>query len=95
MYSIAYDPGTTLSGVLTEGGLAVKFRILDELTKGTQLFGQPMTIDMPLWDDFEVKTDESQYFTKNQIAVRGLQTANADLVVYHGMQVITQSAVAA
>lgn len=95
LYSITYDPGTTLSGILTEGGLAVKFRILDELTKGTQLFGQPMTIDMPMWDDFEVKTDESQYFTKNQIAVRGLQTAGADLVVYHGMQIITQTVVAA
>lgn len=92
LYEIKYDAGTNVSGVISEGGVAVPFRIVDELTTGTQLFGQPGSIDMPMWDKYEIATDEGgEYFSKNLIAVRGIQTANADVVAYHGMQVITQA----
>lgn len=92
VYEITFDADTTTSGTIKEGGTITRFRILDQLTKGTQLFGQPMTIDMPLWDNYEISTDEGgEFFKKNVIGVRGLQTANADLVVFHGMQVITQA----
>jgi hypothetical protein len=61
------------------------------LTDGTQLFGQPQTIEMPMWDGYEISTDEGgEYFAKNLIAVKGLQTAGVDLCAYHGMQVVTQ-----
>ena len=92
VYEISFDADTTTSGTIKEGGTITRFRILDQLTKGTQLFGQPMTIDMPMWDNYEISTDEGgEFFKKNVIGVRGLQTANADLVVFHGMQVITQA----
>lgn len=91
LYEIAFDPGTVTSGVISEGGLATPFRIIDTLTDGTQLYGQPGTIDMPMWDGYKVETnDGGEYFARNMIAVRGLQTANADLAAYHGMQKITQ-----
>lgn len=91
IYDITFDAGTTLSGTIKEGGLAAKFRINDDLGVGEQLFGQPKTIDMPMWDGYTIATDEGgQYFAANQIGVRGLQTAGADLVAYHGMQYITQ-----
>lgn len=93
VYKISYDAGTTASGVIEEGGTAVPFRVVDNLTTGTQLFGQPATIDMPMWDNYEIATDEGGVlFQKNLIGIRGLQTANADVVAYHGMQVISQSA---
>lgn len=93
LYEIAFDEGTTTAGTIKEGGLAARFRVLDSLSTGEQLFGQPGAIDMPMWDDYEIKTDEGgQYFANNQIGVRGLQTAGADLVVYHGMQLIKQAA---
>lgn len=93
LYEIKYDAGTNVSGIISEGGVAVPFRIVDELTKGTQLFGQPGSIDMPMWDKYEIATDEGgEYFSKNLIAVRGIQTANADVVAWHGMQIISQSA---
>lgn len=95
VYTITFEDDTNNFGKITEGGTAVNFRVLDKLTAGTQLFGQPGAIDMPMWDNYEIATDESELFSKNLIAIRGLQTAGADLVVYHGMQVITQSAVAA
>lgn len=88
-YEIEFDEGTTLSGKIKEGGLACKFRVVEGLEG--QLFGQPQTIEMPMWDDFAIETDEHEKFSSNMIVVRGLQTANADLCAYHGMQVITQA----
>lgn len=91
-FDIEFDAGTTKSGSIKDGGTAVSFRVVASLAKGTQLFGQPMTVDMPMWDNMEIKTDEGgDYFDKNMMGIRGLQTANADLVAYHGMQVITQA----
>lgn len=90
LYEINFDNGTTTSGTIAEGGLAVKFRVLDQLAAGTQLFGQPGTIDMPMWNGYTIETDEGgEFFKKNLIGIRGLQTANADLVAYHGMIVNT------
>lgn len=90
LYSFAFDAGSTTSGVISEGGLAIRFRVLDQLTPGTQLFGQPGTVDMPMWDNYQISTDEGgEYFQKNLIGIRGLQTANADLVAKYGMQVVT------
>lgn len=92
LYEITYGDETNTWGTIKEGALACKFRVLDNLDAGQQLFGQPRTIDMPMWDDYAIETDEGgKYFDKNQIAIRGLQTAGADLVVYHGMQVISQA----
>lgn len=92
LYEITFDQGTTTSGVITEGGTAVRFRVLDQLTAGTQLYGQPLTIDMPMWDNYEIKTDESgDYFNTNQIGIRGLQTAGADLTSVGGMQIISNT----
>lgn len=93
VYEITFDAGTTTSGTIQDGGMSVRFRVIDGLTDGTQLFGQPGAIDMPMWDNYTIATDEGgDYFKRNMIGVRGLQTANADLVALHGMQIISQSA---
>lgn len=92
LFDITFDNGSTTAGVIKEGGMAVRFRVLDQLSEGEQLFGQPGAIDMPMWDNYEIKTDEGgEYFKNNQIGIRGIQTAGADLVAYHGMQHITQA----
>ena len=47
---------------------------------------------MLMWDNYEVSTDDGgDYFKRNMLGIRGLQTAGADLVVWHGMQKITQA----
>ena len=90
LFEIILDEGSVTSGTIKEGGLAVKFRVLDSLTAGTQLFGQPKAVDMPMWDNYEISTDEGgQYFAANQIGVRGLQTAGVDLVAYHAFQIVS------
>lgn len=92
LYKIAFDPGTTMSGTISEGGMALKFRITDRLVSGVQLVGQPQTVEMPMWDQYKIETNEGgEYFGKNMIAIRGLQTANADLCAYHGFYKVTQS----
>lgn len=92
LFDITFDQGTTKSGVISENGMACKFRVIDKLTTGTQLFGQPKTIEMPMWDGYKIDTDEGgKYFEANMIAVRGLQTANADLCAKNGMYVVSNA----
>lgn len=94
VYQITYDDGgLNLSGTIQDGGTAVSFRITDGLATGTQLFGQPMNIDMPMWGGYEIETDNGgDLFKRRMIGVNGTQTANADLVAFHGMQLIKQAA---
>lgn len=92
LYEITFDNETNTSGTIKEGGMAVAFRILDGLTAGTQLYGQPMNIDMPMWGDYAVETDEhGDYFKRGMIGILGTQTAGVDLVAKNGMQKITQA----
>ena len=93
LYEITFADETNTSGTIKEGGMAVSFRILDGLTTGTQFYGQPGTIDMPMWGNYAIETDEGgDYFKRNMIGIKGTQTANADLVALHGMQIVAQAA---
>lgn len=92
LYEITFDNDANTSGTIKEGGMAASFRVLDGLTAGTQFFGQPMNIDMPMWGDYAVETDEGgDYFKRSMIGIKGTQTAGADLVAKNGMQIITQA----
>ena len=92
LYEIKFDAGTVRSGVISEGGMAVPFSITDKLAAGTQIFGQPKTVDLCLWDEYEIKTDEGgEYFKRNMIGIRGLQTAGTDLCAKYGMRVVKQA----
>ncbi len=90
VYDIEFtDPN---NGTIKDGGMVVPFSICAALTTGTQLYGNPRTIKMLMWDNYEVTTDDGgDYFKRNMLGVRGLQTAGADLTVWHGMQKITQA----
>ena len=93
LYEITFADESNTSGTIKEGGMAVSFRILDKLPTGTQLYGQPGTIDMPMWGNYAVETDEGgDFFKRSMIGIKGTQTAGADLVAKNGMQVISQTA---
>jgi len=80
------------NGQIRDGGTVVNFSINSSLTTGQQLYGQPKSVKMLMWGGYEVSTDDGGvYFQKNTMGIRGLQTAGADLAVYHGMQLIKQS----
>lgn len=91
LYTIEWTDQEGRSGRISEGGFTTTFRVLDNLEKGVQLYGQPRTIDMPMWDNYRIETNDSEKFSENKIVIRGVQTANADLTAYHGMQIIKQA----
>lgn len=91
LYEIKFTD--TNNGTITEGGLVVPFSLNSTLEEGKQLYGQPQTVKLMLWGDYEVKTDEGGgYFRRNMLGIRGLATAGTDLTVKNGMQIITQAA---
>lgn len=80
------------NGTIKDGGTMVQFSICKTLATGEQIYGNPYTIKMLLWGDYEISTDQGgDYFKRNVMGVRGLATAGADLVVWHGMQLIKQA----
>lgn len=90
VYDISFDDPN--NGKIKDGGTMVPFSICKALTTGEQLYGNPKTIKMLLWGDYEITTDQGgEYFKKNMMGVRGLATAGADLTVWHGMQLIKQA----
>ena len=92
VFEISFADESNTSGTIKDGGTSVSFRILDGLNDNEQFFGQPGAIDMPMWDNYQIETDEhGDYFQRNVMGIRGIQTANADLAAKNGMQVITQA----
>lgn len=81
------------NGFIKDGGTQIAFSINSSVPQGKQLYGKPYTVKMLLWDNYEISTDDGgDYFKRNMLGVRGIQTAGADLAVWHGMQIISQSA---
>lgn len=92
-YKIAFTDEN--NGTIEENGISIPFSINDSVPTGEQLYGQPKSVKLLLWDNYTVETDESgQFFKNNTLAVRGLQTAGADLVVPEGFHRIGQGTLA-
>lgn len=92
LYDIKFDAGGN-TGTITEGGMSTGFAITNKLTEGTQLYGQPKTVRLLLWGDYQISTDEGgDYFKRNMMGIRALASAGTDLVVPKGMQIIKQAA---
>ena len=88
------------NGTITEGGLSVNFSILSDLgdtavagegadTADVMIYGQMKSVDMPLWGNYTITTNEGgDYFKRNVMGIRGLQTAGAGVTRPHTVQVI-------
>lgn len=94
-YRIVYDADMN-GGTISDGGLTVRFAITNvpgQLVDGVQLYGKPQTVKMLMWGDYEVTTDDGgDYFKRSMLGIKAEATANADLTVWHGMQMIKQTA---
>lgn len=92
LYEISFDNEENTSGVIKEGGTATRFRICDDLEAGTQYYGQPRNIKVPIWGDYNVRTDESgHYFDEGMMGIRADVTADAVLAAKNGMAQIKQA----
>ena len=91
VYDITYTDEN--NGFIKDGGTQIAFSINASVPQGKQLYGKPSTVKMLLWDNYEITTDDGgDYFKRNMLGVRGIQTAGADLAAWHGMQIIHQAA---
>lgn len=81
------------NGTIRDGATVINFCINSSLETGVQIYGKPQTVKLLLWDNYEISTDDGgDYFKRNMVGIRGIQTAGAGLTVYHGMQVLHQAA---
>ncbi len=87
------------NGTIKDGGLSVNFSILSDLGDKTitglesaedaMIYGQMKSVDMPLWGNYTIETDEGGgYFARNMMGIRGLQAAGVGIVRKHTVQVI-------
>lgn len=85
------------NGTIQEGGLSVNFSILSDLdqTAGlteeedVMIYGQMQSVDMPLWGNYVIETDEGgDYFKRNMMGIRGLQSAAVGVTRKHTVQVL-------
>lgn len=100
LFEIAFTDDN--NGRIKDGGLEVAFSILSDLgdasliqsgAEDVMIYGQMMSVDMPLWGNYEIKTDEGgSYFDRNMMGVRGLQTAGVGVTRLHTVQVINNKA---
>lgn len=94
------------NGTITEGGMQVPFSILSNLgeqhseTNGIKegaadvmIYGQMGAVDMPLWGNYVIETDEGgEYFQKYMLGIRGVQSAGVGVVRKAAVQVINNKA---
>ena len=80
------------NGTIKDGGTMVKFSSAKLLPKVNSFTVTRAPSKCCSGKITEISTDQGgEYFKKNLMGIRGLTTANADLTVWHGMQLIKQA----
>lgn len=80
VYEITPDTNNPNTGLIEDGGLAVKYCINSNLTAGTMLYGQPQNCELALFGDYDVRVSEDFAFDKGLLAVRGDVELGADVI---------------
>jgi len=92
VYEITPDASNPNTGIIKDGGLAVKYCLDNNLTEGTLLYGQPKNIELDLFSNYEVEVSSDFYFNKLMDAIRGDVQLGADVIVKDGLVKVTVSA---
>lgn len=108
VYEITPDAGNPNTGIIRDGGLAVKYCINNNCAalNGTAqpaksgadvmgcFYGNPTALELAMFSDYEVATSEDYKFANDLLAVRGTASLGAGVGVYHGFVVakITKAA---
>lgn len=92
VYEITPDASNPNTGVIKDGGLAVKYCINKNLTSGTLLYGQPKNIELDLFSNYEIAVSEDFYFDKLMDAIRGDVELGAAVIAQSGMVKVTVGA---
>ena len=101
VYSIIPDPNSPSTGVIKDNnGLSCRYCISKDVTalcdltlattaKKTMFFGNPQTVEVPIWGGMEVEVNDGYKFGEGLLTVRGEVTADADLVTQGGFVIVT------
>lgn len=92
VYEITPDASNPNTGIIKDGGLAVKYCLDNNLAEGTLLYGQPRNIELDLFSNYEIEVSSDFYFNKLMDAIRGDVQLGADVIVKDGLVKVTVSA---
>ena len=84
VYEITPDASNPNTGVIQDGGLAVKYCLNSKLADDEFLYGQPHAVELALFGDYSVKVSEDFAFDKNMLTIRGTADVGAGLVKLNG-----------
>lgn len=100
IYEITPDPANTNTGIIKDGGLAVRYCInsnvpslADAATgKYGMFYGVPVCYEMALFGDYKVEVSTEAQFRKGMLAVRGEVIVGGNVVVQNGFVRVKKSA---
>lgn len=94
IYEISFPEGSTTVGAIKDGGLAVRFCIVDELSAlsaaGTaagsycMAYGKPLAYQLDLFGPYEVSVSEDYKFAEGLLTVRGTAMIGGNVVTENG-----------
>lgn len=83
LYEITPD-GNGNTGVIREGGLSVRYCIDSNIPEGELYYGNPQTLELDLFSDYEIKVSEDFAFDKLMDTIRGDVELGSDVTVKNG-----------
>lgn len=92
VYEITPDASNPNTGIIKDGGLAVKYCLNSNLPVGKMIYGQPAKAKLDLFGDYEVTVSEDFKFDKGLLTIRGNADIGCDVVYKDGFVVATVGA---
>jgi HK97 family phage major capsid protein len=83
LYEITPD-GNGNTGTIREGGLSVRYCINSDIPEGELYYGNPQTLELDLFSDYEVKVSEDFAFDKLMDTIRGDVEMGSDVTSKNG-----------
>lgn len=89
VYEITPDASNPNTGIIKDGGLAVKYCLNSNLNSGKLIYGDPMCFELGLFGDYEINVSEDHSITKLMLTVVGDVELGGEVVVNKGFVVGT------
>lgn len=100
VYEIIPDGSNPNTGIIKDGGLAIKYCICSELAActdtaqgsaaiPTMFYGNPLCLELDLFTDYKVKVSEEYAFTSLMDTILGSVSLGADVIAKNGFVALT------
>lgn len=94
VYEIEFDDGSTTTGIIKDGGLAVRFCIDNALSalsasgtaagKYCMVYGKPLAYQLDLFGPYSVEVSKDYKFAEGLLAVMGEAMIGGNVISYNG-----------